>query len=45
MLTMGWVRETARAWNGYLIYGVMSFDDEESHYLPPPDRSAGAAGE
>ena len=45
MLTMGWVRETARAWNGYLIYGVMNFDDEESHYLPPPDRSAGAAGE
>jgi cytochrome d ubiquinol oxidase subunit I len=32
MLTMGWVRETSRAYNGYLIYGVMSFDDERAHY-------------
>jgi cytochrome bd ubiquinol oxidase subunit I len=37
MLSMGWVRETARAWNGYLIYGEMSFSDERSTYerLPP----------
>ena len=34
MLTMGWVRETARAWNGYLIYGVMSFEEERRHYQP-----------
>lgn len=32
MLTMGWVRETARAYNGYLIYGVMTFADESSTY-------------
>jgi cytochrome bd ubiquinol oxidase subunit I len=42
MLTMGWVRETARAWNGYLIYGVMSFDDEASHYLPLSETKAPA---
>jgi cytochrome bd ubiquinol oxidase subunit I len=29
---MGWVRETARAYNGYLIYGQMSFSDERSTY-------------
>jgi hypothetical protein len=34
MLTMGWVRETARAYNGYLIYGAMSFEDERDHYRP-----------
>lgn len=34
MLTMGWARETARAYNGYLIYGVMSFEDEGRHYQP-----------
>jgi len=34
MLTMGWARETARAYNGYLIYGVMSFEDERRHYQP-----------
>lgn len=42
MLTMGWARETARAWNGYLIYGAMTFDDEASHYRPattPADRT------
>ncbi|HEX2054898.1 MAG TPA: hypothetical protein VHF07_00300, partial [Nitrospiraceae bacterium] len=32
MLTMGWARETARAWNGYLIYGMMSFSDEADLY-------------
>ncbi len=32
MLSMGWVRETARAYNGYLIYGQMSFSDERSTY-------------
>jgi cytochrome d ubiquinol oxidase subunit I len=32
MLSMGWVRETARAYNGYLIYGHMSFSDERSTY-------------
>ena len=32
MLSMGWVRETARAYNGYLIYGVMTFADEQSAY-------------
>jgi hypothetical protein len=40
MLTMGWVRETARAWNGYLIYGVMRFEDEEAHYEPPQEAAA-----
>jgi len=34
MLTMGWARETARAYNGYLIYGVMSFEDDRRHYQP-----------
>ena len=32
MLGMGWVRETARAWDGYLIYGHMSFRDERPTY-------------
>ena len=32
MLTMGWVRETARAYNGYLIYGVMELSDERRTY-------------
>lgn len=32
MLTMGWARETARAYNGYLIYGQMTLEDERSTY-------------
>lgn len=32
MLSMGWVRETARAYNGYLIYGYVSFADERPTY-------------
>ena len=32
MVSMGWVRETARAYNGYLVYGAMSFSDERSTY-------------
>jgi cytochrome bd ubiquinol oxidase subunit I len=32
MLSMGWVRETARAYNGYLIYGVMTLSDEQPTY-------------
>lgn len=36
MLTMGWVRETARAYNGYLIYGEISFDEERSTYERSP---------
>jgi cytochrome d ubiquinol oxidase subunit I len=32
MLTMGWARETARAYNGYLIYGEMALQDEMSTY-------------
>ncbi len=32
MLTMGWVRETARAYNGYLIYGVMTLADQRATY-------------
>lgn len=35
MLTMGWTRETARAYNGYLIYGEISFEDERSTYDGP----------
>jgi hypothetical protein len=38
MLTMGWARETARAYNGYLIYGEISFEDERRTY-EGPDRS------
>jgi cytochrome d ubiquinol oxidase subunit I len=32
MFSMGWVRESARAYNGYLIYGVMKLSDEEPTY-------------
>jgi cytochrome d ubiquinol oxidase subunit I len=32
MLSMGWVRETARAYNGYLVYGVMTLADERATY-------------
>jgi cytochrome bd ubiquinol oxidase subunit I len=32
MVTMGWVRETARAYNGYLIYGVTTLEDERATY-------------
>ena len=38
MLTMGWARETARAWNGYLIYGAMSLADESALYQPEQRR-------
>lgn len=31
-LSMGWVRETARASNGYLVYGQISFSDERPTY-------------
>jgi hypothetical protein len=34
MLSMGWVRESARAYNGYLIYGVMKLTDEQPTYEP-----------
>ena len=36
MLTMGWIRETARAWNGYLVYGHISLADERATYEGPP---------
>ena len=36
MLTMGWARETARAYNGYLIYGQIRLEDERSTYEGPP---------
>ena len=32
MLSMGWARESSRAYNGYLIYGVMKLSDERSAY-------------
>ncbi|ULA67801.1 MAG: conserved membrane protein of unknown function [Nitrospira sp.] len=32
MLTMGWARETARAYNGYLIYGQVRLEDERRTY-------------
>ena len=32
MLSMGWARESARAYNGYLIYGVMKLSDEQPTY-------------
>jgi cytochrome d ubiquinol oxidase subunit I len=38
MLTMGWARETARAWNGYLIYGAMSLADEGALYQPAEEK-------
>jgi hypothetical protein len=34
MLSMGWVRESARAYNGYLIHGVMKLTDERPTYEP-----------
>jgi cytochrome bd ubiquinol oxidase subunit I len=41
MLSMGWARETARAYNGYLIYGVMRLTDEQPTYQPA-DRALSA---
>lgn len=42
MLTMGWARETARAFNGYLIYGQVRLEDERTTYdgpsPSPPER-------
>ena len=38
MMSMGWVRESARAYNGYLIYGVMKLTDERPTYEPANDR-------
>ena len=35
MLTMGWSRETARAANGYLIYGKFKLSDEAATYQRP----------
>jgi len=35
MLTMGWSRETARAANGYLIYGKFKLSDEAATYRSP----------
>ncbi|MEP7152663.1 MAG: hypothetical protein ABI856_13215, partial [Nitrospira sp.] len=35
MLTMGWARETARAYNGYLIYGQFRLEDERTTYDGP----------
>ncbi len=32
MLAMGWIRETSRAYNGYLIYGVMTLEEERPTY-------------
>jgi cytochrome bd ubiquinol oxidase subunit I len=40
MLSMGWVRETARASDGYLIYGHVSFEDERSTYEGPSAESS-----
>jgi hypothetical protein len=34
MFSMGWARESARAYNGYLIYGVMKLSDEQPTYRP-----------
>ena len=36
LLAMGWVRESARAVNGYLIYDVMRLEDEKSTYQASP---------
>ena len=36
MMSMGWVRETARAYNGYLVYGVMTLADERATYEGRP---------
>lgn len=41
MLAMGWVRESARAVNGYLIYDVMRLDDEQSTYQSQPSSDEG----
>ena len=38
MLTMGWSRETARAYNGYLIYGQMTLEEERTTYQKPDRR-------
>ena len=35
MLTMGWAREMARAYNGYLIYGQVRLEDERTTYEGP----------
>ena len=40
MLTMGWARETARAYNGYLIYGQVRLEDERSTYGDEDQRHA-----
>ena len=44
MLSMGWVRESARAYNGYLIYGVMKLTDERPTY-DRPNESLAITGE
>ncbi|MDR4480577.1 MAG: cytochrome ubiquinol oxidase subunit I [Nitrospira sp.] len=46
MLTMGWSRETARAYNGYLIYGQITLEDERSTYdgTTPSSLSDGQIG-
>jgi cytochrome bd ubiquinol oxidase subunit I len=44
MLSMGWVRESARAYNGYLIYGVMKLTDERPTY-DRPNESLAVTGE
>lgn len=36
MVSMGWVRETARAYNGYLVYGAMTLADERATYEGKP---------
>ncbi len=38
MLTMGWVKGDRPRFNGYLIYGVMSFEDEGRHYQPAGEK-------
>ena len=43
MISMGWVRESARAYNGYLIYGVIKLSDEEPTYRPQLNPSIDAA--
>jgi hypothetical protein len=45
MLTMGWSRETARAYNGYLIYGQMTLEDERATYQRPARPSPAAPEE
>lgn len=45
-LTMGWIRETARASDGYLIYGMIRLEDERPTYGPsaaPPAPSQNEA--